>query len=216
MRDAAEKQVAVVHRHGPPFAVAGGTGLTPADFGPTRKRKPSKRPQIEPPPAAMVGSASSARGCAPRRRRFRPPARTGGKCDTSVEVPPISKAIPCQRRAARLRRPCRRPHPLGRKDCVLAANMLGVGSRHSIAEIKVGASGSPRLLVDVAPKHRRQIGVDHGRVAASDQPDQRRDIVVTDTWSKPRPRAMARAWPHGRCTASRASGRSPAHRCHPF
>ena len=33
-------------------------------------------------------------------------------------------------------------------------------------------------LVDVAPQHRRQIGVDHRRVAAADQLDQRPDLVA--------------------------------------
>ena len=46
-------------------------------------------------------------------------------------------------------------------------------------EVQVGAVRQARRdPVDVAAQHRRQIGVDHRRVAAADQLDQRRDLVA--------------------------------------
>ena len=73
-------------------------------------------------------------------------------------------------------------HAAGRagQDGVLAAEGAGLGQAavglHELQPRVVAQPG--RDLVDIAAQDRRQIGVDHRRVAAADQLDQRRDLMA--------------------------------------
>ena len=75
-------------------------------------------------------------------------------------------------------------------------------------EVKIGRGRQARRdAVDVAPQHRREIGVDNRRVATPDQLDQRRDLVADRDLRETqlardfrKPRLMRRK------SASRASG----------
>ena len=89
------KTCASVTVSGPPPRYAAGPGTAPAEAGPTRSRVPSHR-AIDPPPAATVSIANIG-------VRMRTPATTvslarsklPAQCETSVEVPPMSKPISC-------------------------------------------------------------------------------------------------------------------------
>ena len=78
---------------GPPARYAAGPGSAPAESGPTRYRLPSNA-STDPPPAATVWMLSIG-------ARIRTPAtcvsycrsNSPAKCETSVDVPPMSKPI---------------------------------------------------------------------------------------------------------------------------
>ena len=123
--------------------------------------------------------------------------------------------------------PARRPG----QDRVLAAEGGGVGEAavrlheeeahpHAVASSVENASTrstsglEPHDPVDIAPQHRRQIGVDHRRIAAPDQLDQRLDLVArADLGEADLLGQRASAPPRARSSASRASARSPAPGC---
>ena len=73
-------------------------------------------------------------------------------------------------------------HAAGRagQDRVLAAEGAGFGQAAvRLHELEPGALAQPAGdPVDIAAQDRRQIGVDHGRVAAPDQLDQRRHLMA--------------------------------------
>ena len=81
---------------------------------------------------------------------------------------------------ARWRRPCRRRRrrgPTGSRPC---RGTTGFGEAAvRLHEVQPGAGRKAgRDPVDIAAQDRRQIGVDHRRVAAADELDQRRDLVA--------------------------------------
>ena len=122
-----------------------------------------------------------------------------------------------RRRAARWPRPCRRrrrPGRTGSRPC-RETRVASASPPFDCMKWRSAPSGKPgRDPVDVAAQDRRQIGVDHGRVAAPDQLDQRRDLVADRDLRKAE---LARDFGQPRFmigdSASRASARSPARRC---
>ena len=90
---------------------------------------------------------------------------------------PIRRSPPCGALAATM--PTTPPAGPDRIASLPRNALASVEAAVRLHELQLGVLGQPgRDPVDVAAQDRRQIGVDHRRVAAPDQLDQRRDLVA--------------------------------------
>jgi hypothetical protein len=180
--DSAQHHIGIGHgqRPAPPIAWPG-PGCAPRSSPARPAAGCHRNGRIEPPPAAtvwmlIIGARMRTPATSVSNARSNSPA----KCDTSVDVPPMSKPI-TRSNPRRLAQPCHHADdPAGRpgQDRILALEGAGIGQPAiGLHELQSHAVHGPGHLLDVAAKDRRQIGIDDGGIAAGDELDQGRDLM---------------------------------------
>ena len=168
-RQPAEQEVGVRDgRSRAAVSVAGGPGIAPALSGPTRSAPPASRQTIEPPPAPTVwmSTIGSRIGKPPTVRSAVRSALPPTTSDTSVEVPPMSKAIAFSIPARSATRPAptvAAGGPGDEHERGMGRRVVGVddAARRSHHERLRQAGGAARLAerAEVASARRPEVGV---------------------------------------------------------